>query len=682
MQRKNGIETVGKYVILSLLFLIVAFLILQNSFTKVRIMWTEEPYMLAQDLWVFGLLLLGMLILFYVIKRKDISFRISSRFVCFVTISYLFLFAIIVLLMQLQPRADQQIVLDAAHQFLNGNYQAWDKGGYCEQYPNQNGIILLLVLMEYVFGEQTWIFAQLINIICIVVAAYATSHTFLLMEGSIRYQRAVYLSMLLYVPLSGYVSFVYGTIPGLMFVSLALYCIARACKEKQLRFGWIGAVFLIQAAMLKNNYLITIIAVELVLLFFVLAKRQWKMLVLILFIPLLYMLTSFGITSYLEYHTGKQLGDGIPSTAWLAMGLQEGEIRAPGWYNGYNKEVYIRNQFDTIKADEESRVAIADSLEQMFSEDGKGLSFFAYKIGSQWNDATYEAIWTNQQRIYNQNAPAILSDFLWDGAIQNRVYRWICDIILWLMWSGILFWVIWNRKRNSLFLLVFAVNFLGGFLFHIFWEAKGQYALTYVWLLIPYALRGWHCFYTRIFNQKRVKLEHKIQKRVVIGFTGVFLVLVFVVSMGGMSNLLVIRDRNTEHLAHLHHSVDDLVDGDYQIYDYQGRALSTNTPDKRLVLSNQGDVFSMFGMEWMMRGTKETITAAGALFESGIPVFRRERMNGMLLYWYVIKEGYGYRICCNKDFALTRNEKTGEIYLDEWKHAKNQIWQIKSMGGK
>ena len=33
--------------------------------------------------------------------------------------------------------------------------------------------------------------------------------------------------------------------------------------------------------------------------------------------------------------------------------------------------------------------------------------------------------------------------------------------------------------------------FIGGFLFHTFWEAKGQYTLPYFTLLIPLAIQGY-----------------------------------------------------------------------------------------------------------------------------------------------------------------------------------------------
>lgn len=38
--------------------------------------------------------------------------------------------------------------------------------------------------------------------------------------------------------------------------------------------------------------------------------------------------------------------------------------------------------------------------------------------------------------------------------------------------------------------LLLPMIFIGGFIFHLFWEAKGQYTITYFVLLIPLLCKG------------------------------------------------------------------------------------------------------------------------------------------------------------------------------------------------
>ena len=44
-----------------------------------------------------------------------------------------------------------------------------------------------------------------------------------------------------------------------------------------------------------------------------------------------------------------------------------------------------------------------------------------------------------------------------------------------------------NRKNLSLELILLVTIFLGGFCFHILWEAKSRYIIPYIVVLIPVA---------------------------------------------------------------------------------------------------------------------------------------------------------------------------------------------------
>ena len=62
------------------------------------------------------------------------------------------------------------------------------------------------------------------------------------------------------------------------------------------------------------------------------------------------------------------------------------------------------------------------------------------------------------------------------------------NIACYLYKKGIsLIYVFMNRKNRNIYVWLPATAFIGGFLFHMLWEAKGQYTFTYFILLIPYA---------------------------------------------------------------------------------------------------------------------------------------------------------------------------------------------------
>ena len=56
---------------------------------------------------------------------------------------------------------------------------------------------------------------------------------------------------------------------------------------------------------------------------------------------------------------------------------------------------------------------------------------------------------------------------------------------------GMVLHVILNRKKQKLADAALIITFLGGFFFHIAWEAMGQYAVPYYVLLMPHAVQGY-----------------------------------------------------------------------------------------------------------------------------------------------------------------------------------------------
>lgn len=52
-------------------------------------------------------------------------------------------------------------------------------------------------------------------------------------------------------------------------------------------------------------------------------------------------------------------------------------------------------------------------------------------------------------------------------------------------------YIMYCRKQHEIQKAIPLVAFIGGFLFHIFWEAKCQYTIIFFVLLIPYAFQGY-----------------------------------------------------------------------------------------------------------------------------------------------------------------------------------------------
>ena len=78
-------------------------------------------------------------------------------------------------------------------------------------------------------------------------------------------------------------------------------------------------------------------------------------------------------------------------------------------------------------------------------------------------------------------------DSILNGGKLQKIVIEVLDVLQsFVYWLAFLY-VITNRKRKNIFIWFPGTVFIGGFLFHMIWEGKGQYAFTYFLLLIPYA---------------------------------------------------------------------------------------------------------------------------------------------------------------------------------------------------
>ena len=70
------------------------------------------------------------------------------------------------------------------------------------------------------------------------------------------------------------------------------------------------------------------------------------------------------------------------------------------------------------------------------------------------------------------------------------MYVGAANMLQTLIYAGAFLWILLGRRQMSWESLLPGMIVIGGFLFHLVWEAKGQYTVFYFFLLIPYAFWG------------------------------------------------------------------------------------------------------------------------------------------------------------------------------------------------
>lgn len=387
------------------------------------------------------------------------------------------------------PVADDMMVSNAAVQFLNHDYSMLQKGGYVYQYVHQLGIIWLLEQIYRLFGAGNYLGYQMLNVLalCVVYGCLLKlSKKFFKTETAERI--TVVMLFMFCVPIF-YTTFVYGNLIGLALSLLGFVFLLEYFENRKLRYAVAFVVCAVLAVLVKSNYQVAMIAMAAVLFVDCMkSKKGWNLLCIVLMFSLSFG-TQAGLEKYYSARSGIALEKGASKLLWIAMGMQKGPL-AEGWYDVSLIDM-MNEASETGKT--EGEVALNHIQESLkgFSENKKGaVEFYYHKIVSQWNEPSFEALWiSNHQPDQHPDGISKIAATFYYGRTGKILYRWF-DVIHFLILSmaGIGIWK--RRKQMELGELLLLTTVLGGFFFHILWEAKSQYIWTYFILLIPTASGG------------------------------------------------------------------------------------------------------------------------------------------------------------------------------------------------
>ena len=494
------------------LFLLLLHSVFSTSFVGTLILedgsWQERTLNIADS--PLRHLLLFVILSIILFRGRMVWERVR---VC-VTVNTFWLFTVItlavgtayVLMTQLYPGSDPAKVFAIAMQWRQGDFSAFQEEGYLFCYPFQSGIVLFFYLLSFFFGEGNYVGLQLVNVICLAVI-YGLLVKLLPLSGDVEeagggkfrgLQTAIYLSLLVWTPLAFYVTYLYGILPG-MALSLGAVCLAlRYLSTRRYRYIAAASLCMGLATVIKMNCLIYLIAIAcfltydaIDLLLITKGEHRQKWLASLFFIACmgLSMVVCGKVSdSLVERITGQELGEGEVMLSWMVMGLQEAPL-GPGGYYGYISDVFTDNYYDTEQVTEASLEDLHKIIKKMRENPlDEGVTFFARKTAFQWNDPTFICLDRTRGRKSAVEIP------LWLKSLINGRGSVLLSIMLNYMQTLILLCallcVLLRWRSRNLYELMGAVVFLGGFLFHMFWESSASYTIPYFILLIPYAVCG------------------------------------------------------------------------------------------------------------------------------------------------------------------------------------------------
>lgn len=432
--------------------------------------------------------------------RKIIHAKYFGMAVCIVTG---IMSILIVLLGQCEPSSDPKYVVDAAAALLQNDFSDLEEGGYLFICPHQMGIVIYFQILSVLFGSLNYIAFELINVIWIVFAYYILVKLAKILWEQQQDNYATAVLCLLFLPYLFYATYLYGTVVGLTFALLSFYTMFLFERNAKIPYLLISGLSMGIATVLKSNYQIFFIA-EIVYLLcscFPMKSTEKRMicrkLMLLLTISICFSLCSAGVKEYEKsINHGSEI-KGIPMTAYIAMGLQDGKL-APGWYNGYNSSVYEENDYDYEKANLAAKNEIKKIVSGYPHDITTSISFFVKKVSAQWNNPTFRSL----KIIEDGKLSWILS------GTGRYIYIFLVNLLQTWILAGTFLYGLMRFRICSMKELLLPITFIGGILFHLFWEAGASYAIPYFLLLLPLCACGYGEWRQWLLNRKNEILEN------------------------------------------------------------------------------------------------------------------------------------------------------------------------------
>ena len=323
------------------------------------------------------------------------------------------------------------------------------------------------------------------------------------LSGDARTSGAAALLYLAFVPMLLFNMFVYGVLPMLLLCVLAMRCFARCARTGERRFGVLYALLIGAAAALKPNAMIVMLALLICAAVHALQRKDGFLLLCAALSVVLCFALPAGVIRLYELRAGVTLAPDTGMLLRLAMCMQDSMIAA-GWYNGVIEEYWplsVTPEMEKAAALE----MLAARLREFAANPAGAWAFFKEKCLTQWAEPSYDILWygavCGKSGRFNGLAHAIFRDGSPVRALlagYMNIFQQAAYVLALIGTCGMI-----KEKRIEAVQLMLPVTVLGGFLYHMLFEAKSQYIYPYMLLLLPLAAAGMDLLAGRARNKRK-----------------------------------------------------------------------------------------------------------------------------------------------------------------------------------
>ena len=407
--------------------------------------------------------------------------------------------------------ADSEMIYGAASRLFNNKEISGYLLEYFAYYKQNMGLVVIFENLMRVFNTDNINLFRYVNAVSNIFTILGLYWIYQLINKNSTKKNGIlfYVLALGFLPISLLCTWVYGDFIGLALSVWSIAFIIKYQQIKKIRYFIFSSISMAIAIMARGNSSIFVIAI-LIYMFLTLfeEKTNKEKIIKLVLIPIFAIIAIMPNELLMKYITDRyEINDKKEKSVivYLYMGMSEGNM-ANGWFNDeiatINREIKTYPKND--KTIENQTLEKLKNRIQYFRENPKyAFEFYRDKILSMWAEPTMASEIYNTQRGIEptDNKMFVL---LMEG--QNfEILKSSQKIIDGMIFIGALLCIILKRKNISSEVLLLALIFLGGFSFHILWEAKSRYIIPYVIILIPMAVDG--------INELSIYLRNKMNQK-------------------------------------------------------------------------------------------------------------------------------------------------------------------------
>ena len=455
-------------------------------------------------IYTLGLIFVGLFLFFitkiinhyFENKKQDLKIKNIRNILFIIVIVCYTIFQILWLLFVNPPIVGDQVhACNLAQTFYRGNLEEFlpdltyaniPLSEYMQAYHQQISLAFVFSIIFRLIHFDAYGVLRVVNAISVLFIVFALYKILKHLSKEYKVNFVLLFTLILtFVSIPMLSNFIYGDMPSLALCLFAIYFMMNYTKTNKIHYPILATLFTMIAYMMRMNCLIFIIATAIYLILNLLKNLHFgrtmfestniketalKIAIIIVYICISILPASFVKHYYLnKYELDKTKS--YPNISYFLMAMEESR-RGNGWYNEERGEYALNNP---IKAKEEYKNLIKERLSYFSQNLDYTFSFYINKIASMWTENTYSSI---------RNNTSIENDPL-EKAIEPLTFYQKSLLILTCCCCLIV--LLQNRKKLSLDILFLITIFIGGFAFHILWEAKSRYIIPYIVVLIPVA---------------------------------------------------------------------------------------------------------------------------------------------------------------------------------------------------